>query len=195
MGNTDFPLIQSAIDGWKVETKAGAGGYAYLFPENERKRLADTNLLWSWSVKEFPQTKAVTPLDKGADDYALRVGLLVRGNGEVQMPPALKEAARKCGIVSYVLFYSATDKRDLANQCFKNPFNDRVVDCLEFASEQRSEVKSSPLLDLSGVLTLSKDDLSKLEVVGVWIFADSDNSKSTSKAHLYQLRLGSAGGG
>lgn len=195
MGNIEFPSIQPKIDGWKVETKAGAGGYAYLFSEKERRRLTDANLLWSWSVEEFPQTKAASPLEKATDDYALRVGLLVRGDGEVQVPPTLQEAARKCGGVSYVLFYSATHKRDLVNQCFKNPFNERVVDCLKFADGKQSGVKSSPLSDLSRALSLPSDTLSKLEVIGVWIFADSDNSKSKSKAHLYKLRFGSAGGG
>lgn len=196
MGTLDLPLFQPENGGWKIETAATAGGYAYLFPEKERKRLTETNLLWTWSIAQFPVTKAASPLDKAADDYALRVGLLVRGDGEVQMPPNLQEASRRIGgNISYVLFYSATDRRDWADQCFRNPYNDRVVDCLKLADRKRSDIRPLPFSDLSKALSLPNEILSKLEVVGVWIFADSDNSKTRSKAHLYQLSVVSSGGG
>ncbi len=196
MGTLDLPSIQSASGGWKVETEGAAGGYAYLLPEKERRRLVETNLLWSWSVDQFPVTRATSPSDKAADDYALRIGLLIRGNGELQMPQSLAEAALKSvGKISYILFYSATERPDWNNRCFRNPYNDRVFNCLRLASGKRSEVRPSPYSDLSTVLSLSDESLSKLEAAGIWIFADSDNSKTKSKARLYDLKVGGAGGG
>ncbi len=183
--------MHSENSGWEIRTKGTAGGFTYLLSQNQRSPLSEVEVVWNWSVDRFPNPSEASPLDKEADDYALRVGVLIRGDGEVKLPDSLKDAVRNLGgNVSYVVFYSATNKKDWSGKCLLNPFSERVINCLRLAGKKLSEVRAFPLTDLQSVIPLKSLASSRLESIGLWVFADSDNSKSESQAHLQHLKIG-----
>lgn len=194
IGSLELPAFQSDDSVWQVSTKATAGGFAYFLPEAERAALSAVTLSWSWRVDRFPTARGDSPEKKAADDYALRVGVLILGDGEAKLSAEFKDATRNLGAkISYVVFYSATDKKDWAGKCFPNPYSERVINCLRMAKQDFSEVLAHPLLDLESVIPISLETRAKLRSAGVWIFADSDNSKTETVASLRGLKFGTDG--
>jgi len=49
--------------------------------------------------------------------------------------------------------------------------------------------KAAPFQDLKKQASLSDEQMKKLKLFGVWIFADSDNSDSSSNAYLAEIKL------
>lgn len=191
MGSSELPEVHSKNSGWEIRTKGTAGGFTHLLSQNARSPLSDVELVWDWSVGRFPNPVGASPSDKEADDYALRVGILIRGDGEVKLPDSLKEAVLNLGgKVSYVVFYSATNKKDWAGKCLPNPYSERVINCFRLARKTFSQVRAFPLTDLESVIPLKSEASTRLESIGLWVFADSDNSKSESRAHLQHLKIG-----
>jgi len=190
IGSFALPSIETKKEAWQIGTRETAGGYVYPLPRTQLRPLARDAFAWTWKVDRFPSVKTADPSAKEADDYAVRVGILIRGNGEASMPGDLEKVASKLqDKVSYVLFYSACDRKELLRRCFKNPFSDRVINCLIPAGGKPTPVRVFPLDDLKSVISISSEVEARLSAIGIWIFADSDNSKSESQATLAQLRI------
>jgi hypothetical protein len=190
MGPLPFPSFVEKQSGWEIQTEASAGGQAYCIPPGRRLPLAHTQLQWEWKVDEFPVTSATSPLEKKSDDFALRVGLLLSGDGAVALPPDLAKLADKLSAeVSYVVFYATTNNEAWANRCTINPFSKRVLNCLVLAGPQLSKGRANPHTDVQTALGLPTEKISKLQAVGLWIFADSDNSKTKSKGFIKNIQL------
>ena len=190
VGSFALPSIQSSKNGWQIQTAGTAGGFLYPFGADRVRALSDLNLSWSWKVDLFPTLAKTDVNEKDADDFALRVGLVIGGDGEASLPKDFDKAVH--GLkdkVSYVLFYSATDRKEYAGKCFKSPFSNRVVNCLKMAGRDLNSVRVTPLSDLLSVLPVSPSLQGRLIATGIWVFADSDNSKSASQATLSQLKV------
>lgn len=190
IGSFALPTVQTSKSGWEIQTAGTAGGFLYPFGADRVRALSDLNLSWSWKVHRFPTLAKTDVNEKDADDFALRVGVLIGGDGEASLPKDFEKAVRGLNDkVSYVLFYSATDRKEYAGKCFKSPFSNRVVNCLKSAGLEPSSVRVTPLSDLVSVLPVSPSLQGRLVATGIWVFADSDNSKSTSQATLSHLEV------
>lgn len=176
---------------WNVSTKNSAGGYAYLFPNPTTIGASGVRVSWRWQVRKFPRMTSILPFHKTNDDYALRIGILVaNGSGNIRVPPSIQGLlnARQSKL-SYVLFYCAKPLTQEGDSCGKNPYNDRILNCLRPATDQSMDISVAPLEDLARTFQLSYEQAQKLQIIGVWIFADSDNTRSESDADLESIRV------
>lgn len=80
-------------------------------------------------------------------------------------------------------------------KCTRSPFHDAFMNCfvpLEVKAKQ--SVTVLPIPDIQSAWMLNRMELESLQIIGIWIFADSDNSESKSKAWIENIRFASASG-
>ena len=190
IGKMPLPNIKEHQGVWEIATNGNAGGIAYLLPEKTRNETHAPVLSWTWNVEKFPAVRDKSPLSKDGDDYAIRVGALVSGDRAMRIPTDLAKIVEPLGImISYVVFYSATDRESWTNRCAVSPYSERIITCFRSVGAKLSSQTEAPLKDLGNTLSLQPSERSKLGLVGVWIFADSDNSKSSSLSHLGNISV------
>jgi hypothetical protein len=190
MPSLSFPIVKEIDNGLHMSTNDSAGGYVYLLkdPIELVAEKSALTLSWDWEVSGFPDSKNLRR--KNGDDYALRVGVLL-GNGSsgMRLPPELNAMAKRQKIkISNVVFSCATSLKENSGECFKNPFHDSVVNCLGHASA----VKQSQTIVLQRLINEQKDVFTPgqaYSLLGLWIFADSDNTDSMSQGWLGNLKI------
>lgn len=184
-----MPIAEALNGSLKLSTRDAAGGYALLFP----KAYPSLKASWSWDVAKFPVSQYGFPISKGQDDFAIRVGFLVESDRtEMRVPPAIKKQLKDRGAhLSYVVFYNSVPDTGRAHACEMSPYNDHVVNCFLPARAQPTTVTVSPLLDLANTLNGSDRKSGALGplVLGLWVFADSDNGRTISEGTLKDLRI------
>ncbi len=174
---------------WTITTESSVGGVAVLLPKSQIASSADrSQLRWSWSVKTFPNTHPEIPFKKENDDYAIRVGALISDlKTSIRVPAAFQKRLDANEIkLSYVVFYCASKEVPGGEKCGVSPYNDRIINCLVPAKSEFQAITQEPVKDL--IRILGKDNIT-LQVVGAWIFSDSDNSKSSSTAQVKGLEV------
>lgn len=183
------PNVQVVRDELRIETKEAAGGFAYLLPQAISLTETNVKFSWKWKVKQFPNVRPKPPFKKENEDFALRVGLLVSdGSSQIPLPRKLKKEIKKRNqALSYVLFYCASQDQETA--CGRSPFHQNVLNCLRPAQGEMESMESRPLADLKEAYALSQNQLKRLKVFGIWLFADSDNSESKTFASVSQLQI------
>lgn len=173
----------------RISTERTAGGFAYFLPEPIPLDSESVRFSWNWAVERFPIAETVLPLKKSTEDFALRVGLLISdGESRISIPGKFKMALEKRSLdLSYVLFYCATPNEIEGTKCESSPYHKKVINCFKKASSTNSAHSALPLKDLRAIgYTQEKQ---KLHIFGIWLFADSDNSGSSSTARVSELSL------
>ncbi len=191
-GSPEIKVVQSSL---RIMTHGDAGGYAYFF--NEPLRMSDglTQMSWKWKVDQFPNTMPKVPYTKKNEDFALRVGFLFSdGKARIPLPGKLRREFRKRKeTLSYVLFYCAVPGKALKDggrTCGKSPFHNSIVNCMRKATaESLEEITVNPFKDIQAKFKLNSRQMKRLKIVGVWLFADSDNSKSMSQADIADIQF------
>ena len=178
----------------RIITESEAGGVAYFLKEPVQVGESDCILRWKWKVDDFPAAKPSFPLSKADADFPLRVGLLLSdGEWRIPLPRKFRKAVDRKGFaLSRVLFYSAVRAENTAGQggqCGPSPYHDKFLICTLPASgtEQSMEVKIGR--DLKRGFALDADKIRELRIFGIWLFADSDNSKSRSSAVVSDIQF------
>ena len=186
----EIPIVTAVDGGFRLTTRHSAGGFAYLL-QNPIEVTDEMKLSWQWMISRFPSTIISKAVDKNNDDYALRVGVLFSdGKRTMTMPPSLKDQLSKNGRnLSYVVFYCATPESEPVPTCIQNPFSSNVLNCLKRAGTTKKQESVFPGLDLKRSMALSGQETSQLKIIGLWLFADSDNAASESDAWVSQLEL------
>lgn len=182
-----LPQISSAKNEWTIETNKTAGGYVYLLPE--KISLASTRINWDWKVLKYPEVKVSIPFQRKNDDFAIRLGVLVEGTKSViDIPKSMSNSLdSKKYKLSYIVFYSAAQEG--GEQCDRSPYQNHILYSLKQGSSEWSGVSASPSADLSRQFHLSDSEIKNLKIIGVWLFADSDNSKSQSQGFIRNIRI------
>ncbi|MGE3535700.1 MAG: DUF3047 domain-containing protein [Parachlamydiales bacterium] len=183
----DLPKISSENQEWRIVTNNSAGGYASLF--KEAIPLGKFKLAWEWRVLKYPKVNTVLPFKKENDDSALRVGLLISGDSEnISIPRPLKKTLdEKNYKLTNILFYSSENVPD--EKCGISPYQKGILYCLKHSESQWKTVDTNPMTDLVKGYGISPDQAQKLKVIGLWIFADSDNSESDSESFIRKIQI------
>lgn len=170
-----------------IETQNASGGYVHLFSEPIPIG-ANTRLDWKWAIAKFPQEVMQLPLKKSTDDFAVRIGLLLSdGTSRISLPGGLQKSLPRDEPLSYVLFYCATPQVDPKMVCELSPYHKSFVNCMKRASPKTERNSGFPLRDLISAKNLGPKP--SLKVLGLWLFADSDNLETRSEASVSELVL------
>lgn len=194
IGSQKLPSVAVNDGQWGITTNGNAGGYAHFFDPNTLANVPK-ELRWSWRVIEFPKVNPEIPFQKKTDDYALRVGALVSIPGNpIQLPQSLKKKLPANQVPpSFVVFYGAvrsTHKQEKStDRCAPSPYNARILHCLIGAHATFENMTRSPLEDAARHLNSPDFSQAKARFIGLWIFADSDNSQSSSQALIKELSV------
>ncbi|MGE4233105.1 MAG: DUF3047 domain-containing protein [Bacteriovoracia bacterium] len=183
IASKELPKLQIIGESsWELTTKQSAGGYAFLLKEPTG---GNVGLRWEWKVSKFP-----APTGK-RDDYAVRVGVLLSDNeSKLPVPEKFEKLlSEKKQSLSYIVFYDASEPDKGLNGCSISPQSARIANCFISVSAEKSKVLVSPIEDATLRFNLSASDRTKLKVVGVWVFGDSDDSESESKAFIEKIEL------
>ncbi len=179
----DLPAVTETNSTWKITSDHSAGGYFYELPkENPR-----TVISWQWKVDTFPSVTPRKPFDKASDDYPLRVGIvLTNGDDNIRVPPGIK--TKELPKISYVAFYVASNLPEKECACDTSAYNKYILTCQVPVGKEITRVKKQPIEETARHFHLEGEKRA-LKALGIWIFADSDNSKSKSDATLGRLEM------
>lgn len=183
VSNFDYQQVNKSL---KISSHKSASGYVYIFPDPVA--INEVQISWQWSVEKFPDIKNILPISNLSDDFALRLGLLLDdGKRSIKLPSQLEGELKKKNLnVSYVNFYLAVPNENVP--CFLSPNDSFINYCLKLVnSNLKSENITSEMLakDLNNIKSFAT-----LKLIGLWIFADSDNSKSTSLGTIRNIQIG-----
>lgn len=162
------------------------GGYAHRFKTPIDLSEA-VELKLKWQVKKFPSVLPELPFKKKQDDYPLRVGLILGGGSPAKIPDAVKKRLPFKQQISHIVYYgpvtSKVSKKD--KYCGNSPHNDYAVYCAVPSSLKSQEFSFKPLVDLKEVKTIKY----KPKLMGLWLFADTDDSESESEIILKAIEF------
>lgn len=183
----DLPNVIVEKQEWRIATNNSAGGYASLF--KKAVPLGKCKLSWEWKVLKYPKVDIALPFEKKNDDSALRVGLLLSGDVEnIKVPNPLKTTLDERNYkLTNILFYSSGNLPD--EKCGISPYQKGILYCLKHSESQWKTVDTNPMTDLVKAYGISSDQVQKLKVIGLWIFADSDNSVSDSESFIRKIQV------
>jgi hypothetical protein len=190
-----FPDIKNANDSQIYQTKGSAGGLAYFFRPPLLQNGKIPTLSWTWVVKKHPASHPTFPLDKDNDDYALRVGaVLSNSKDEIKVPSSMVSLLKAAkDHVSYVIFYCATrasnDAEPIKQKCGISPYNDHIMNCLMPVSQMSTPVRTHPVEDAANLWHFPDEVRKSVKMIGIWTFADSDNTHSESEAEITKLKV------
>lgn len=75
-------------------------------------------------------------------------------------------------------------------ECVKSPFHEAFRNCyISLNVKQKQKVLVLPIQNVQKAFLLNRMELEKLKIVGLWLFADSDNSESRSKAWVENIQF------
>jgi len=95
---------------------------------------------------------------------------------------------RKSKKVSHIIFYSAIPGGNIGAQFQVSPYQEKILYCLLPASKTFMKQSVAPLNDFRKFFRANdKTNNSSVEIIGLWVFADSDNLKGSSQAYLKNL--------
>lgn len=191
IGSQKLPEVNSTGGECGIKTDRNAGGFACLLPESTDPSSHSVRLSWEWRVSTFPKTAPKIPFEKSSDDYALRVGALLSDSEEgIKVPRRIEELLKEKGLkLSYVVFYCAVPALPDGPVCAISPYNDHIVNCLVGADSKYKRVAASPIDDAMKYFKLPESEKRLLKVIGLWLFADSDNSHSSSDASFKKVEI------
>lgn len=191
IGSQRLPEVRSTDGAWVVKTDGNAGGFAFILPTPMDPSSHSVRLSWEWRVSTFPKTTPKIPFEKSSDDYAIRVGALLSDSEEdIKVPRQIEELLKdKKQKLSYVVFYCAVPSLPAGPVCAISPYNDHIVNCLVRAESKYTRVAASPIEDAMKYFKLPESERGLLKIIGVWMFADSDNSHSSSDANLRAVEV------
>ncbi|MGE0633451.1 MAG: hypothetical protein AB7O96_13650 [Pseudobdellovibrionaceae bacterium] len=180
-----MPIVTDENSAWKIVTKDGAGGYAYIFNDGE----SATQASWDWKVTKFPKVEVKLPFLKQSDDFAVRIGFLIEGeSASISIPSQIEKLFKSKKKISNIIFYQPIPRTDQNREaCGLSPYQKEILYCLKFAKGEFETKKATPLEDLGKHIALRSKNL---KIIGIWIFSDSDNSHSESEAYLKNLKMG-----
>lgn len=180
-----IPPIQSSVKGGKItlEVKSSAGGLVRRLPKDTRVR----SLVVTGSVKGELKVDAGRLWEKGHEDAYLRVGLIVAGGRPLGRLERLMAPAWICTMDDVL----CADGR--APSAIRNHL---LVPHAGWIGKQRPNPNMKQLVDhiaatpgADGRFTMRVDLPGTLELVGLWLMADGDDSGSTFTVEVDALEL------
>lgn len=181
----NIPPIQSSVKGGKItlEVKSSAGGLVRRLPKDTRVK----SLVVTGSVKGGLKVDAGRLWEKGQDDAFLRVGLIVGGGRSLGTLERLMAPAWICTMDDVL----CADGR--APSAIRNHL---LVPHAAWIGKQRPNPHMKQLVDhiaatpgADGRFTMRVDLPETLELVGLWLMADGDDSGSTFTVVVDSLEL------
>ncbi len=184
-----MPVVTDESSTWKIVSKNGAGGYAYIFKESfDKEPLIRAS--WDWTVTKFPNVEIKLPFSKQNDDFAVRVGFLISGgSNSISIPDSIEKlfGTEKKKIANIVFYQAIPSTKGNQESCGESPYQKGITYCLRFATADFESQKVKPTDDV--IKNKDSSAASNLKIIGLWIFSDSDNSHSESEAYLRNLKL------
>lgn len=162
------------------------GGYAHRF--KEPIELTDSlRVFLSWQVKKFPKVKPEIPFTKKQDDYPLRVGLILGGGKPAEIPEAVKKRLPFKEQISHIVYYGPVTQKVSKKEkyCGNSPHNSYAVYCAVPSALSSQNFTFEPFADLKEVKSVKY----KPKLMGLWLFADTDDSESESEITLKKIEI------
>ncbi len=180
---------------WSLSTQGNAGGYAWRLPKPVVWSAVE-RVSWRWKAQRHPDprnTGLIGLFKPLADDAAVRVGFVFdSGASNLPLPEAWKTETDRDNI-SHVIFHNLVSQHHKPS-CSSSPLTRHITyrnvphaESTRFALHQETPESISTCLPAAEALS----ETSRL--IGIWVFADSDDSRSQSKAALQlpQIKLSS----
>lgn len=178
----DYSFKNSQIT---IESDDDLGGYAHKLSEsipiNEKSKI-----VVKWQVDKYPKVTPQLPFDKKNDDYPVRIGLIISGGPKAEIPKSVLKRLPFKKEISNIIYYGPIKQHKLSNYfCGESPHNSYAVYCAVPGTKRDKEFTAFPYRDLKSV----KKSKYKAEILGVWLFADTDDSESESKVTLKSIKI------
>ncbi|MEC9283659.1 MAG: hypothetical protein VX642_13190 [Bdellovibrionota bacterium] len=167
-----------------IESDDDLGGYFYPL-KTPIKIDSETKLAFSFQVKRFPKVNIKLPFDKKNDDYPVRLGLVIGGGKEAEIPSAVKSRLNLSSAISNVLYFGPAQTKETKVFCGNSPHNDYAIYCVLPSDLTKKNFELEILEQLKKVKKINYS----ASLLGVWIFADTDDSESKSSVKINKIEI------
>lgn len=182
-GKIPANTITSVVGSLNINVKKSASPLVYKFENPIRLNSIRFAGVWTGNLN-IPS--ALKQGSKGADDFVLRIGLVVAGDKRLnfiqkKLAPdwvkQLHDLAPSGSGIDRIHFLVLTQDNQLKGTQRKHPLSDLLLEDYISSSDKPER------------FTAEKNFLEGLEVLGLWISADGDDTKSTFTVEIDQLEI------
>ena len=143
--------------------------------------LAISKLRVSWKMNGFVKgASSETEKIKEGDDFPLRIGLMIKGSKPIVpfFAPAWAKALGDLMVLpSNHMVYFVLGAKSSPGEIWKSPFSNSI------------ETRAVQSIQNDSGWSIADQTFSPIEVVGLWIMGDGDNTKSVFSASVNELVL------
>lgn len=176
---SELPKTRYQFDGEFLRIGVRASSSFLLYPFSEVKTVDGFKLAWRKTGKLNVSSSAIEQSKKG-DDFYLRIGFLLSGKAPIIpffAPSWSKAVANHLKLPSERIVYYVVDAKTPVGQSWLSPYSDSIT-YLSVDGEKREGWEW---------VDVSFDKPAK--VVGLWLMADGDNSRSHFEVEVKKLEL------
>ncbi|MAF91455.1 MAG: hypothetical protein CL674_09300 [Bdellovibrionaceae bacterium] len=170
-----------------INSEDDLGGYFYRL-DKEIPLSSDSKVKFQYQVQQFPKVSIKLPFDKKNDDYPVRLGLVIGGGEEADIPSAVKSRLGLSTKISNVLYFAPAKVSEKNIFCGDSPHNNYAIYCVLPSDLSQKEFELDVLKYLKQVKNLDYS----ASLLGLWIFADTDDSESKSSVKINNIEIVSA---
>lgn len=180
-----IPPNQVAIENGTLSIKVNESSSPLIYRFEKPLLVKGFSVEASWAG-DLQVPAGLTQGEEGADDFVLKLGLVVAGNKTLNWFQRriaadwilrLHELAPEGGGIENVRFYSTTLQPDLVGSTRTHPLS-------ELFCEERLEYLAGP-----GPFTLTRTLSDPVETLGLWISSDGDDTASELEMQLRKIVL------
>ena len=175
--------VTFSSDGLRIDVRNSAGPLVFKLP----KTLNVIGLRWTGKIHDFPNLPSgIRQGEKGADDYAIRIGLVLEGKKRPsfaeklfapQWVKTLFSLAPEGSGIDRILFLSVGQQEAMLGR-------ERIHPLSDFLEEKVEWVRAEP-----GKIDVSASFEDPLPTLAVWISSDGDDTKSKFTVQITSLTL------
>lgn len=179
----DIPQTRYRLQAGVLEAEVQRSSAVWLLPLEKPRRVSRVSFLWQMEGSLPPQT-AAQEASKAGDDAPLRVGLILAGPLP-SLPffaPAWIKAVRAALILpSDRMLYLVAGAQHKPGETWPSPYTDSI---------QQVALPSQAASQEGGSWREARYESPRpLDLVGLWLMADGDNTAASFKVRLKQLTL------
>jgi len=175
--NTPKTKYQIAAAGLKITVEKSAS--ALIIPFQKIHRLTGVSFQW-YALGKISGASEETERSKKGDDALIRIGLIISGPKPIVpifAPDWIKKVQTTLHLPSNRMIYLTPGMKNSAGTKFEHPYSSSI------------EVWSVASTPVGVPWNKVAVEFPQLNVVGLWIMADGDNSGSDFVTHLKKLQL------
>lgn len=177
----DIPQTNYQFKDGQLTAKVRSSSSVLMMPFDKIKPVKEISLKWKLNQGDLKITSLATHKEKKGDDSLFRVGLLIHGDAPsipFFAPAWIKKSSKILKLPSETLTYFFVSPLAKGGETWESPYSSSINNIAGRSTKQ------------DGGWYETKHQFAKAQkLVGIWLLADGDNSKSDFEIAVRDLKL------